>query len=153
MIKEMNYDVSAEKKELLAKFTMHPNYYDYEVVILKIRTHMCAYVHIPNEHPLAKLFTEKDDNYIEEDLSAYISCHGGVTYSSSYFSYEDGDSEGYWFGWDYAHAGDYSPVIVPGFPDWADARPYEHIWTIEEVIAECGYVVRQLEELEEEDVE
>jgi len=67
------------------------------IIILSLGTYPCAYVGIPINHPLAGLHYG--------DLS-FITCHGGFTFS------EKGDGEylpkGYWwYGWDYAHAGDY----------------------------------------------
>src|SRR5688572_17088313 len=67
---------------------------------------LCAYVGVPDSHPLA------GQSY--DDMP--IQCHGGLTY---------GDNGGdkwpkgwYWYGWDYAHSGDRSVYTdlhpVPG---------------------------------------
>lgn len=56
---------------------------------------LCAYVGIPIDHPLA------NQNYGDLPISA----HGGLTYSSEgKGSWPEGF---YWYGWDYAHSGDY----------------------------------------------
>lgn len=56
---------------------------------------LCAYVGIPEGHPLAGLNEEKLD----------ISCHGGLTFGKK--GGRDPWSVGFWwYGWDYGHAGD-----------------------------------------------
>jgi len=67
------------------------------IMILSLETHPCAYVGIPESHPVAGW---------DYDALSFIECHGGFTFS------ERGDGiylpEGFWwYGWDYAHAGDW----------------------------------------------
>lgn len=61
--------------------------------------HLCGYVGIPKTHPL--FGKHYDDTCIQ--------IHGGLTYSDS-----DADWGGglWWFGFDCAHAGDLSPLLL-----------------------------------------
>lgn len=63
-------------------------------IVMRGPSALCAYVGVPSDHPLAGFDYE----------GVPVNCHGGLT-----FSREGGDEwpEGwYWYGWDYAHAGD-----------------------------------------------
>lgn len=65
-------------------------------LIIRAQFSLCAYVGVPIDHPLA--------GYHYDDIP--ISCHGGLTFA------DEGDDlyrpKGwYWYGWDYAHSGDY----------------------------------------------
>lgn len=64
-------------------------------IIMKGGSSLCAYIGIPSDHPIA--------GFDYDDIP--VGAHGGLTYSN-------GDNErfpkGYWwYGWDYAHSGDY----------------------------------------------
>lgn len=65
-------------------------------IILRGPFHLCAYVGVPEAHPMA-----------EHDYDSLpIDCHGGLTFSRA------GDGKylpkGYWwYGWDYGHCDDY----------------------------------------------
>jgi len=64
-------------------------------IIMRGPVSLCAYIGIPIAHPLA------GHNY--DDLP--VCAHGGLTYSSEG---KGAWPEGYyWYGWDYAHSGDY----------------------------------------------
>ena len=92
------------------------------VLIMRGPVALCCYVGVPLAHPLA--------GHSYDDLS--IECHGGLTYSNS-----GGDRwpEGFWwYGWDYAHAGDrcvyaYREPLLSRFPLRADEKE----WTVEDV--------------------
>jgi hypothetical protein len=65
-------------------------------VILRGPASLCAYLGIPNDHPLAN----QDYDNIPLD------CHGGLTYGHDYLNKK---KDGYfWYGWDYSHSGDKS---------------------------------------------
>lgn len=83
-------------------------------VVMRGPVSLCAYVGVPSSHPLA--------GHSYDNLP--VSCHGGLTYASE--SLHKVESEGlYWYGWDYAHAGDVSTF---------DAANYSGTrWTPEEV--------------------
>lgn len=66
------------------------------VVIIRGPAALCCYLGIPNDHPLA--------GHSYDDVS--VRAHGGLTYSGDGVM---GCPKGfYWYGWDYAHAGDVS---------------------------------------------
>lgn len=69
--------------------------------IMKGGSALCVYVGIPIDHPLA--------GFGYDDLP--LECHGGLTFSGAGHKSKEGGSiwpEGFWwYGWDYAHAGDY----------------------------------------------
>lgn len=66
-------------------------------IVMRGPASLCAYIGLPTEHPLA--------NHDYDNVP--IDCHGGLTFSQL------GDGKNwpsgfYWYGWDYAHSGDYS---------------------------------------------
>jgi len=93
-----------------------------KVVILACKgSHFTAYFGIPKDHPLA--------GFSYDDIP--LSVHGGLTYSSS-----DSDvlpSGYYFYGWDYAHAGD--RTFFDNLPmDFLEGMGIsEHDWTLKEV--------------------
>ncbi len=90
-------------------------------IIMRGPVSLCAYIGVPLDHPLA--------GHSYEDLP--VRAHGGLTFASKA---NDRWPEGYfWYGWDYAHSGDYcffvdEPPIAGMFDHSAD-----HKWTVEEV--------------------
>lgn len=83
---------------------------------------LCAYIGVPINHPLA--------GFDYDNLA--IDCHGGLTFSG------EGDGkiwpQGYWwYGWDYAHSGDYSfyndSPYLKGKYDHSDEKK----WLVEDV--------------------
>jgi len=101
------------------------------IIILSLGTHPCAYVGIPLEHPLAGF------NY--DDLD-FIECHGGFTFS------EAGDDKYlpkgfWWYGWDYAHVGDWMGYYKEG-----EFRDYKK-WTTEEIYEEAKLVAWDMRKL------
>lgn len=95
------------------------------VLVLRGPFHMCAYLGIPEDHPLA--------GFSYDDIPLRV--HGGLTYSGEGVT---GAPEGFhWFGWDYGHAGD-KCVYHDGIPDH---HKDSHGWTPKEVIAEAKEAV------------
>lgn len=94
IMKEMEYGTG--KTEILAMGEIS----GFEYFVISYGTHPCCYIKIPEEHEYYK----KD----YDDIDIY--CHGGLTYSKeSLLDFEKG-----WFiGWDYAHLGDYHPLVEP----------------------------------------
>lgn len=87
----------------------------------------CAYVGVPADSSLAG--RDYDD--------MPLNCHGGLTFSDA--GGRSGWPEGwYWYGWDYAHGGD--------FLNYAP-RMGGHRWTLEEIEAETRGVMDQLRDL------
>ncbi len=74
----------------------------YRLVIIRGPMAWCCYIGVPLDSPLAHL------SYEDEAMSNFA-CHGGLTYAGV------GDdiyrpAGWFYFGWDYGHAGDWSPT-------------------------------------------
>lgn len=121
-------------------------------VLLQHLGHRCGYVGVPKTH--------KDYGKGYEDIGDFISCHGGLTFSSreEFEEYPSKDhTDLWWFGWDYAHymdSHDYETAKSYWGKDF-----YEHlesfdmlfhtdgyISTLEDVIEECKQVAEQFAE-------
>ena len=108
----------------------------FRIIGMNLGTHPTAYIGIPENHILAGLGMN--------DLNI-LDVHGGITFSSG------GDDKylpkGYWwYGWDYAHVGDWCGYYTEDSPF---AKMNYRKWTTEEIYKEAEYVVRQFEWLEE----
>lgn len=125
MSKEMIYRRERHEPDLLASGM----YQFFRYAVISLGTHPCAYVQIPQGHPLYKAKTE--------EIEDAVSCHGGITYTGDRGQNVPGlDAGGFWIGWDYAHYGDRL-----GFaPDLSG-----HAWTTEELLDECRSVIDQLD--------
>lgn len=122
----------SHNREVLA----HDKRKDYEFYVIYIGTHPCAYVLLPEGHPLSNA---KD----YEDIAKYIHPHGGVNYYEKCLKLENSvdflrHKPGI-IGWDYGHIGDY----VAHSPSKEDKR-----WTIVEIVFECCNIIDQLIGLE-----
>lgn len=94
-------------------------------IILDLGTHPCAYVGVPSTSKLVGVSSEL----------LPMDCHGGFTYASFGKDYLP---EGYyWFGWDYAHAGDFSFI----------SEPEGKKWTVKEIESECWNVAYNMTKL------
>lgn len=126
-MKEMIYQKDRKREVLDTGFCFGYLYY-----ILNLGTHPTAYIKIPKN---SKYF----DKYICD-----IEVHGGITYTENYL-YISGSQklEGYFIGWDYAHAGDYAGDCedIPIFKN-------DKKWTTQEIYEEVKEVCYQLIELE-----
>ena len=103
------------------------------IIILSLGTHPCAYVGIPINHPLAR--------FDYDDLS-FIRCHGGFTFS------REGDGKylpkGYWwYGWDYAHCGDYMGY----YENDESIQLGSKKWTTQEIYDEAQFVAWDMKRL------
>ena len=114
-------------------------YKGYEYAVVNYGTHPCCYVKLYRDHP----FFGHDHNRIS------LSCHGGLTYSKNHVQAisDNLDSDGWWIGWDYAHAGDY--VSYFSREEGINLKR----WSTEELIEDCQYVIDQVVEAAEEVVE
>ncbi|MEE9510418.1 MAG: hypothetical protein V3V81_07990 [Candidatus Bathyarchaeia archaeon] len=112
--------------EDIAKDEMGTIYYDkfdegVRFIVMRGPVSLCGYVGIPAKHPLA------GHNY--DDLP--IEAHGGLTFSQRGKGGEDHWPRGYWwYGWDYAHSGDYAFYDLKD-PSW---KTDEKKWVVKEVI-------------------
>jgi hypothetical protein len=116
--------------------TRYADFYEDGIHVLVMRGpfSLCAYLGIPQGHPLAGF------NY--EDIPLRV--HGGLTFGKE----GDGDwrpAGEYWYGWDYAHAGDFAfydlvyqnAIQKMTAKDHKWARIKGHKWTPDEVIEEA----------------
>lgn len=114
----------------------------YECVALEVPW-FCAYVRLPDDHPWA------DKGYsatlcghsgcYEHTPEGQIDVHGGITFSGK----PHGETEGNWYGFDCAHAGDYVDYEVPSLSPRGG-----HHWTLDEVQDECARLAKQLESVD-----
>lgn len=139
-IKPMVYQTE-RKMELLHT----DKYKNYKYYILNLGTHPTAYIAIPKGH---KLYGQ-DYNDIYDICD--IDVHGGLTYSSH--DLLGIDSEDWFIGWDYAHAGDYMGYYED-FNNWGistiNSLRDDKKWTTEEIIKECENAIEQIINLEKE---
>ena len=85
-----------ELKELKSGTILYDEYDEgLRFIVMRGPPALCGYVGVPESHPLA--------GHSYDDLP--VEAHGGLTFG------QKGDGrwpEGYfWYGWDYAHSGDY----------------------------------------------
>jgi len=106
----------------------------YRILILNYGYHPCGYVGVPLDHPLAGV--------IYDDLGVLdIEVHGGLSFSAK------GDGNIYpknywWYGWDYAHVGDYA-----GYDPILSIQLEGKKWTTKEIYQEALSVIEQLEDI------
>ena len=115
--------------------------------------HLCGYVKVPKDHPCYGKASEYDAPIDS------IACHGGITYAGfnhGAYPVPDTDENGYWIGFDCAHCGDgRDPKDVEKYLTARDGRVrketidflcHGHVWTVDEVTAECESIATQLKE-------
>lgn len=131
-MKEMKYQ-SDRKIELLDTGKCC----EYTYYILNLGTHPTAYIDIPKSHK----YYEKDYNDID------LPVHYGLTYARSHlYIAKDKKINGWFLGWDYAHAGDYAGYY----------KPYEFLgleskkWTTAEIQQEVFEACKELERINHE---
>lgn len=125
--KEMEYQSRLYEAEKLAEGEVG----EYKWLVLSLGSHPCGYVSIPENHP----FYGKKYWDIEDKIEA----HGGLTFSGKLR-----DIEGLWFGWDYAHAGDFTfPFVMTG----------DKLWTTQKIVDECLNVIKQFQKYEKAKVQ
>lgn len=115
----------------------------------------CGYVRVPPNHPLHG--KHYNDVYDVTDLQV----HGGLTFAEIEPCTEHEDGQGWWFGFDCAHAGDamYDPDVEINQLKSKESRSvlkiirdiegkyprgHEHYWTEAEVVAETKRLAEQL---------
>ncbi len=103
------------------------------IIIISYGTHPCAYVGVPENHPIA--------GYDCDDLS-FMNVHGGFTFSRK------GDRKplpkGYWwYGWDYAHCDDYMGY----YKENEELAKNSKKWTTEEIYEEAKEVAWEMRKL------
>lgn len=111
-------------------------------IVLKYTFHLCAYLGLPKDHPLS--------NHDYELLP--INCHGGLTFGRL------GDAKPlptgyYWYGWDYAHAGDFTFLDDDPLLNKLFSHSHDKKWLVEDVIQDSLFAIynmRRLMKLAEE---
>lgn len=131
-MKEMIYSVNTVSATIL----LSGMYKGHNFYIVSYGTHPCAYVDVPEDH----IWYEKDYSGEPGDK---IDCHGGLTYSGRLNHFlSKNETEGKWFfGWDYAHAGDYIGYEIK----WGLRNEKDKKWTTEEIFEDIKYVIEQLD--------
>ena len=121
--KKMEYQMRLPEYETLAEGKNG----EYEWKVLSLGPHPCGYVSVPKNHPF---YGKKS-----WDIDDKIEVHGGLTFSGKLHGFD-----GLWFGWDYAHAGDFTfPFTMTG-----DKR-----WSTQEIVDECLRAIEQFRSFEE----
>ena len=121
--KEMKYKSRIPNVEKLAEGEVG----EYKWKVLSLGTHPCGYVSVPENHPFCgKAYWEIDDKIV---------VHGGLTFSGKMR-----DSDDFLFGWDYAHADDFTYLSPIG----------DKLWTTKEIVEECLNVIQQFRSYEGE---
>lgn len=118
-MKEMKYE-NDRKLEIL----QDKKYKGYRYIILSLGTRPTAYIEIPKGHHLCGWDCDDID----------IDVHGGLTYADH--NLMGIDSENWYIGWDYAHAGDYYGAY--GF------TRNDKKWTTKEIENECRRAINEL---------
>lgn len=118
-MKEMKYEKDRKLEVLQDKKCK-----GYRYIILSLGTHPTAYIEIPKGHHLCGWDCDDID----------IDVHGGLTYARHELM--GIDSENWYIGWDYAHAGDYYGAY--GF------TRNDKKWTTKEIENECRDAINEL---------
>ena len=121
-------------------------YKDYEYLVVK-NEHtgtFCGYVKLDPKHPWTeplrkiKQFTFAGKTYKHRDYdSIEVDCHGGLTFGDYFRKPFKHWSKGYWIGWDYAHFGDYMPMLI------RESNSESTVWSEKDVVKECESVINQ----------
>ena len=111
----------------------------------------CSYIKMPEDiYQNHVESTNWDGNY--DDIDVWV--HGGVTFGEycrlkiydhyNHFEVDERVPEGYWLGWDYAHAGDYCFRGLDYDPVFRFDPGYEKKYTIKELIDEAHEALKEL---------
>lgn len=99
-----------------------------DYLIISYGTHPCTYIRVPKSH-----------KYANADYDTVpLNVHGGLTYDGclAHIKDEIGVSlpkGGYWLGWDYAHAGDFSGYYLTPSPYHDYFQTHDKKWTTAEL--------------------
>ncbi len=107
---------------------------------------LCGYVSVEKSHPLY----EKD--FLDDEFDFYTDVHGGLTFSKKCDGDVDkgichltnDDDSAWWFGFDCAHAWDYSPALETYTERW-DGETYRDMHY---VTLNVESLAKQLKEME-----
>lgn len=119
--------------------------------------HLCGYVRVPVGHP-AYGHADEYDTPLNQ-----IRCHGGLTYAefnTNDYPVAEAEKGHYWIGFDCGHFGDgrESEAVEKYFRSESggkrvsqgiiDSFKQGHVWTVDEVTAECESIATQLKDME-----
>lgn len=128
------------KKENTREILDKGCYKGYKYVIISYGTHPCAYVKVPKGH---KYYG------VGYDDAKGINVHGGLTYCQDVlhfdmpiviklfgkvlFTITPKQRKSWWFGWDYAHCGDYIESVIEMPKMFARDYSKAKRWTVDEM--------------------
>lgn len=130
-------DDLADVRELKPQEVVRDWYEDgIHVVVLRGGASWCAYFGLPVTHPMS--------GYDYDNIPGF-GAHGGLTYCGEL----DGMFKGeYFYGWDYAHLGDFCWYDIPGYGK-DGFQDKDHKWTIGEVVADTKNILWEFKNLKE----
>lgn len=111
-----------------------------DYVVYTLGTHPAAYVRVPRNHRLYKVFY----NMINEEIAQrkMTPPHGWLTFGG-----ELPGHSGYWIGWDYAHISDFfDDHLMTGHNDLFDIDRH---WTLGEIKEDVKTMIKNLIALKE----
>lgn len=118
--------------------------------ILDLGSHPTAYVKVGKKHPLYNC------PYGSEKTDAIDVVHGGLTYSADHLCYDGKTIKGWFFGWDYAHAGDRYAMNTYGISEFGEAMKTAFMrklvagdksWTTQEIIEDAENICKRLSDV------
>lgn len=122
----------------------------YDYFILDLQSHPTAYVKVNKKHA----YYGKDYYDLPAEFDYIV--HGGLTFASGYLKYNGRiHQNGWYFGWDYAHAGDYYAFNDYGTLAFCEEKipPFlqgksnkDKKWKTEEIIEDCEKFCKALKE-------
>lgn len=109
-------------------------------------------VSMEGHHPCAYVGVNKDNMYYGMDLVDELDwvVHGGITYSENYLPVDCNIKDKWFFGWDYAHTGDYTtkerpfnPLSLFGATDWGSITGEKY--NIKDILCDVQNLIKYLE--------
>lgn len=134
--REMEYGAHMDKSVVLEEGKCRG--YDYKII--SFGTHPCAYIKVDQNNLLfGKFYTAVDNDDTCPAHGGFTYCNGSTFTGSTDTMLGAEDSQGWWFGWDYSHTGDYNSCI----PDIGGKK-----WTVAEIRQNVAAVAHWLEKYE-----
>lgn len=135
MIKYYKNKVYTGKHELLAE----GEYKGYKFYIKNNECAPLAYIEIPETSKLYQV------RYIEYTIDTDLDVHGGVTFTENHLPLVYEESNKWFVGWDYAHAGDYLKLPIKTTRHSLDKK-----WTFDEILNHIYNAIEQIIEIDKE---
>lgn len=125
---------------------------DYDAQVEKLRDPSEDTV---DDHGIVSVFCAAGSDDYFSTPNGQIAVHGGITFAGK--APHPDCAEGWWFGFDCAHSGDgkdralmsdrhreFDDRFYGDHPQFAGLRDEEHVWTEDEVAAECERMAEQI---------